>query len=163
VLYLILTLRVAKVRYIVSSPASTHTHTCLCRSLLRSLPRPFMAMDMDSKPSTPTHFSYFSGCMSSPAWLPPGVRRSPARFQLLARDDAAGRRPWRGLLRRLVRESKSICSPTRAPVASTFKYDADSYAKNFDDGLWQLACSGPLPSPLAMTSRRLNGPPARTR
>jgi hypothetical protein len=106
-------------------------------------------MDMESEPSTPTH-SYFSGCMSSPACLPPGVRRSPARFQLLARDDGGGRRPWRVLLRRLVRESKSICSPTRAPVASTFKYDADSYAKNFDDGrLWHRACAGP-----PLTNRR---------
>ncbi|KAK3138266.1 hypothetical protein QOZ80_5AG0366610 [Eleusine coracana subsp. coracana] len=109
---------------------------------------------MDSEPSTPTHSSYFSSCISSPAWLPPGVRRSPARFQLLARDDAGrgGRRPWRGLLRRLVRESKIICcSPSRTPVASTFKYDADSYAKNFDDGLrWQLACGGPPPSPLTI-------------
>ena len=99
-----------------------------------------MALDMDSEPSTPTtQSSYFSGCMASPAWLPPGVRRSPARFQLLARGDDAGRgsgrRAWRGLLRRLVRESKSICSNAcRAPVAATFKYDADSYAKNFDDG-----------------------------
>ncbi|KAF8783625.1 hypothetical protein HU200_000450 [Digitaria exilis] len=99
-----------------------------------------MALDIDSEPSTPTQSSYFSSCMASPAWLPPGVRRSPARFQLLARGDDAtrgGRRAWRGLLRRLVRESKSICSNAcRPPATTTFKYDADSYAKNFDSGRW---------------------------
>ncbi|XP_062181113.1 uncharacterized protein LOC133885418 [Phragmites australis] len=111
-------------------------------------------MDMDIELSTPTQPSYFSGCMASPAWLPPGVRRSPARFQLLSRDDGGlgARRAWRGLFRRLVRESKSICNPSRAsPVAATtFKYDADSYAKNFDDGRWQhRAADGPAPlSPL---------------
>ncbi|KAF8715790.1 hypothetical protein HU200_026742 [Digitaria exilis] len=79
-----------------------------------------MALDIDSEPSTPTQSSYFSSCMASPAWLPPGVRRSPARFQLLARGDDAtrgGRRAWRGLLRRLVRESKSICSNACRPPA----------------------------------------------
>ncbi|XP_062232612.1 uncharacterized protein LOC133929873 [Phragmites australis] len=106
-------------------------------------------MDMDSDPFTPTQSSYFSGCMASPSWLPPGVRRSPARFQLLARDDAGrgGRRAWRGLLRRLVRESKSICNPSRAPVASCFKYDADSYAKNFDDGCWQPCAAAAADEP----------------
>ncbi|KAG0518808.1 hypothetical protein BDA96_09G208900 [Sorghum bicolor] len=131
-----------------------------------------MALDMDSEPSTPTtQSSYFSGCMSSPAWLPPGVRRSPARFQLLARgDDAAGRgggrRAWRGLLRRLVRESKSIvCSNAcRAPVAATFKYDADSYAKNFDDGRWHhRPCSATAaagcPSPSPLSSRAVDHQP----
>ncbi|RCV16936.1 hypothetical protein SEVIR_3G182500v4 [Setaria viridis] len=117
-----------------------------------------MALDMDSEPSTATaQSSYFSGCMASPAWLPQGVRRSPARFQLLARggggDDAAGRggrRAWRGLLRRLVRESKSICSNAcRAPAAAaTFKYDADSYAKNFDSGRWHPCAVGHALSPL---------------
>ncbi|CAN6337080.1 unnamed protein product [Urochloa humidicola] len=119
-----------------------------------------MALDMDSEPSTPTtQSSYFSGCIASPAWLPPGVRRSPARFQLLARgggdDDAGGRggrRAWRGLLRRLVRESKSICSNAcRAPAAAataTFKYDADSYAKNFDSGRWHPCPVGHALSPL---------------
>ncbi|KAJ1263665.1 hypothetical protein BS78_09G203100 [Paspalum vaginatum] len=121
-----------------------------------------MALDMDSEePSTPTQSSYFSGCMASPAWLPPGVRRSPARFQLLSRgDDAAargGRRAWRGLLRRLVRESKIICSNAcRAPAtAATFKYDADSYAKNFDDGRWRpCAASAGCPAPSPLSSRR---------
>jgi hypothetical protein len=124
-----------------------------------------MTLDMDSEPSTPTagQSSYFSGCMASPAWLPPGVRRSPARFQLLARggggdvDAAAGRgarRAWRGLLRRLVRESKSICSNAcRAPASAaaattTFKYDADSYAKNFDSGRWHPCAVGHALSPL---------------
>ncbi|CAL4909131.1 unnamed protein product [Urochloa decumbens] len=125
-----------------------------------------MALDMDSEPSTPTttQSSYFTGCMASPAWLPPGVRRSPARFQLLARgggdrdDDATGgrggRRAWRGLLRRLVRESKSICTNAcRAPAAAatattTFKYDADSYAKNFDSGRWHPCAVGHALSPL---------------
>ncbi|KAL6838571.1 hypothetical protein ACP4OV_031627 [Aristida adscensionis] len=111
-----------------------------------------MAMEMDSEPSTPTQSSYFAGCMASPAWLPPGVRRSPARFQLLARDDAGrsgggGRRAWRGLLRRLVRESRSICNPRAAPVA--FNYDADSYAKNFDDGRWPPCAGGASDEPAA--------------
>ncbi|CAN6332401.1 unnamed protein product [Urochloa humidicola] len=117
-----------------------------------------MTLDMDSEPSTPTtQPSYFSGCMASPAWLPPGVRRSPGRFQLLARGGGDGcRRAWRGLLRRLVRDSKSICSNAcRAPAAAAtanFKYDADSYAKNFDSGRWHPCAAAvghalsPLPS-----------------
>ncbi|WVZ85836.1 hypothetical protein U9M48_032703 [Paspalum notatum var. saurae] len=100
------------------------------------------------------------GLHGLPAWLPPGVRRSPARFQLLSRGDDAGgrggRRAWRGLLRRLVRESKISNACRAPPAAATFKYDADSYAKNFDDGRWRpCAASAGCPAPPPdLSSRR---------
>nr|DAD40874.1 TPA_asm: hypothetical protein HUJ06_015197 [Nelumbo nucifera] len=70
--------------------------------------------------------SYFSGCMTPPSCLHSHneYSRVPAIYS------TSRSQKWRNLLRRLVRESKSIYRSK--PL--TFHYDAVSYSQNFDDG-----------------------------
>ncbi|XP_074569036.1 uncharacterized protein LOC141825554 [Curcuma longa] len=89
-------------------------------------------MDTESPP----HSSSIARCMASPSWFPRG--RSRFYHHLLPRDENGEAvidwsRRWRGLLKKLLRESKGIrcCCNPKPP---SFGYDADSYSKNFDDG-----------------------------
>uniref|UniRef100_A0A5B7CB05 Uncharacterized protein n=1 Tax=Davidia involucrata TaxID=16924 RepID=A0A5B7CB05_DAVIN len=72
--------------------------------------------------------SYFSGCMS-PSCVP--VHEEYSRIHHHLPSAKNGGRRWRKLLKRLVRESKSIYGSK--PL--TFQYDAESYSQNFDEGL----------------------------
>ncbi|XP_057965496.1 uncharacterized protein LOC131156062 [Malania oleifera] len=82
--------------------------------------------------------SYFSGCVSpSTSCLP--VHDEYSRIRIGSGSGGGGggcRRRWKNLLKRLVRESKSIYGSK--PL--TFQYDAVSYSQNFDDGCHDDAC-----------------------
>ena len=69
--------------------------------------------------------SYFSGCMS-PSCVP--VHEEYSRVDI--HRAGSGRRKWRKMIKRLVREGKSIY----VSKPSTFQYDAVSYSQNFDEG-----------------------------
>ncbi|WVZ68823.1 hypothetical protein U9M48_017712 [Paspalum notatum var. saurae] len=101
--------------------------------------------------SAPSHSVNLPSCMASSPSSPSSVtwprsdkHRGAAavvrRAQLVLSRDVGwcGQRAWRKLLRRLAQETKCICSSPTASTATgrpiTFGYDADSYAKNFDDG-----------------------------
>ncbi|KAG6475926.1 uncharacterized protein LOC122024979 [Zingiber officinale] len=90
-------------------------------------------MDTESPP----HSSSIVRCMASPSWFPHGRSRF-YHHHLLPRDENGEAvldqsRGWRGLLKKLLRESKGIrCCCNPKPLS--FGYDADSYSKNFDDG-----------------------------
>ncbi|XP_059641276.1 uncharacterized protein LOC132283355 [Cornus florida] len=71
--------------------------------------------------------SYFSGCMS-PSCVP--VHEEYARIRLPSAGAKSGNRKWRKLIKKLVKESKSIYGSK--PL--TFQYDAVSYSQNFDEG-----------------------------
>ncbi|WOL10999.1 hypothetical protein Cni_G19760 [Canna indica] len=81
--------------------------------------------------------SHVIGCIASPSWFPP--QRGHSRFQLLPRDGGLERsRSWRSILKRLLKESRSMYSCAHSKPPLSFGYDADSYSKNFDDGRWNL-------------------------
>ncbi|KAF8370032.1 hypothetical protein HHK36_031930 [Tetracentron sinense] len=72
---------------------------------------------------------------------PIGVHKEYSRIHVCGGTNRSRR--WRNLLRRLVRESKSIYGSK--PL--TFHYDAVSYSQNFDDGCHNeesSRCSGVL-------------------
>ncbi|XP_010244697.1 PREDICTED: uncharacterized protein LOC104588456 [Nelumbo nucifera] len=69
---------------------------------------------------------YFSSCVA-----PPSCLHSHKEYSRVPAFSSTSRsQKWRNLLRKLVRESKSICGSK--PL--TFHYDAESYYQNFDDG-----------------------------
>ncbi|XAR71422.1 hypothetical protein NMG60_11028672 [Bertholletia excelsa] len=75
--------------------------------------------------------SYFAGCMS-PSCVP--VHEEYTRIHLPAAARTRASRRWRRLIKRLVRESKSIYCGSNKPSTPSFQYDAVSYSQNFDDG-----------------------------
>ncbi|GFY81097.1 hypothetical protein Acr_01g0009060 [Actinidia rufa] len=72
--------------------------------------------------------SYFSGCMSLSS-VP--VHEEYSRILLSSNGTGNRSRRWRRLIKRLVRESKSIYGSNKPPI---FQYDAVSYSQNFDEG-----------------------------
>ncbi|PSS21187.1 DNA polymerase zeta catalytic subunit like [Actinidia chinensis var. chinensis] len=72
--------------------------------------------------------SYFFGCMS-PSCIP--VHEEYSRIRLSSNSTGNKSRKWQKLIKRLVRESKSIYGYNKPP---TFQYDAISYSQNFDEG-----------------------------
>lgn len=78
--------------------------------------------------------SFFSGCAMSPAsCLIVHEEMNYSRIHHCSSQQyskiRSGQR-WRNLLRKLVRDSKTICGSR--PLS--FRYDAVSYSQNFDDG-----------------------------
>ncbi|GLU20219.1 hypothetical protein SLE2022_364300 [Rubroshorea leprosula] len=77
--------------------------------------------------------SYFSGCMMSPSCIPVDDEMEYSRINAYccssAGDNKRGKR-WRNLLRRLMRDRKSL----HGSRPLSFNYDAVSYSQNFDDG-----------------------------
>ncbi|KAK9284281.1 hypothetical protein L1049_023451 [Liquidambar formosana] len=72
--------------------------------------------------------SYFPGCIMSPSCLP--AHEEYSRIHHCPGGNNRSRRSWRKLLKRIIREGKSIYGSK--PL--TFHYDAVSYSQNFDDG-----------------------------
>ncbi|KVH92381.1 hypothetical protein Ccrd_005568 [Cynara cardunculus var. scolymus] len=91
--------------------------------------------------------SYFSGCMS-PSCVP--VEEQYTRIKSGRRGADRQRRRWRKLMNKMVEESKRSIYGSSKPLE--FRYDALSYAQNFDDGnhrdelyLYERQCSQVLP------------------
>ncbi|KAH7851478.1 hypothetical protein Vadar_012207 [Vaccinium darrowii] len=77
--------------------------------------------------------SYFSSCMSPSCVLVHEEYYSRIHDDQLPTDgDTGPRRRWQRIIKKIVRESKSIYGSTKPPT--TFQYDAVSYSQNFDDG-----------------------------
>lgn len=71
--------------------------------------------------------SYFPRCMMSPSCLPIHNEYEYSRIHYNPRKRV---RRWRNILRRFMRESKTLC---RSKPMS-FQYDPVSYSQNFDEG-----------------------------
>uniref|UniRef100_A0A7C8YIX7 Uncharacterized protein n=1 Tax=Opuntia streptacantha TaxID=393608 RepID=A0A7C8YIX7_OPUST len=85
---------------------------------------------------------YFSKCLMSPSCCVPKQEQYSRLPPSSGGAADRSRRPWRKLLRRLLRESnKCIYGSTAVAVHNnsrssplTFQYDAVSYSQNFDEG-----------------------------
>lgn len=81
--------------------------------------------------------SYFYGCMS-PSCVPvqeecyTRIHDQLPPIPIGSTHDTRRRR-WQKIIKKLVRESKSIYGSTKPPPP-TFRYDAVSYSQNFDEG-----------------------------
>ncbi|ESW30326.1 hypothetical protein PHAVU_002G143700 [Phaseolus vulgaris] len=73
--------------------------------------------------------SYMPGCMMSPSCLPIHNEFQYSRIKYCSNPRKRVRR-WRNILRRFMRESKTLC---RSKPMS-FQYDPVSYSQNFDEG-----------------------------
>ncbi|KAJ7953488.1 DNA polymerase zeta catalytic subunit like [Quillaja saponaria] len=81
--------------------------------------------------------SYFAGCLMSPPCFP---MREEAEYSRIHYENPninkiRSRIRWRNILRRLVRDSKSLYGSTKGHLNLSFHYDAVSYSQNFDDGV----------------------------
>ncbi|KAF3439160.1 hypothetical protein FNV43_RR17435 [Rhamnella rubrinervis] len=80
--------------------------------------------------------SYFTGCVMSPAsCLHVHEETDYSRIHYCSSQQYTKRSSqyrWRNLLRKLVRDSKTICGSR----PTSFHYDALSYSQNFDEGFY---------------------------
>jgi len=74
--------------------------------------------------------SYMPGCMMSPSCLPIHSEFQYSRIHYCSSSPRKRVRRWRNILRRFMRESKTLCRSK--PVS--FQYDPVSYSQNFDEG-----------------------------